>query len=264
MVMYSSPYTGREIHDSEYLFRTAVYQRDQQQIPFSGRNAFEHVRWDHLYKILQSSEPFIRHMIAPLSVLDHGARYVEQNITAAPSVKKVLDAMKAEIQHLENLLAYFRLAFVHEIPFVEGNIKEILEQELTASMKHFRARKIAVKTELVEMPITLFCPELIAVCIRNIVKNVIDYAQSASTLTIQSRIATGDPQNYLVLQFSHPVEQCNPQDIQKACSLFYSSKKEHIGVGLSLCREIMRAMNGAVHLEALSGPAVRTTLTLPV
>ena len=169
-----------------------------------------------------------------------------------------------EINNLNNLVSYFRLSFIHEITFVETNITDIIHREISSLRSKFRAKKISIRLESNNLQSTYCCAEFLSYCIRNILRNALNYAQSRSELTIQDQIIIHESNKYLKLEFIHPVEHFNVENLQKSCTPFYSSDPSRTGMGLSLCQEIILLMNGHFAIDGLSGPSVRTTITLPV
>jgi len=251
--LYSLPEIAQEY--TNFLLKQQLTQEQKLQ---------KSIRWNHVEQILSKSEQFYRNITAPLHVLDSFLQFIGSTSKLTKTKSTMLSSARHELSNVENLLIYLWLVWVTDIPKSEINIPSVLERELSLVMKSFRSRKIAVRSEFNEAPLISSSPELLALCIRNILKNIIESAQPQSELLIETGLSEQHSTSTFYIYFTHPVEKDLTEEIDKAFTLFFSTKPSHIGIGLPLCREIMLAMNGDILLEMLPGPAVQTVITIPV
>ncbi|MFC1728837.1 ATP-binding protein [candidate division KSB1 bacterium] len=236
----------------------------QQLIPFNELKYLDHVRWNHLSTILLESEHYLRIFSATINILENGLHYFDEALKPSAKDRKMMNAMFKEISNLGNLVSYFRLAFTHEISYLETDVKEILLRETTAKSKEFRSKKIKVKPLFTHIPLIVSSPESLSICIRSIIQNVLEFAKSPSELIIDCSVYHHQTEKNMSIEFTHPVDHYREIDLQNCFSLFYSSREANLGLGLTICKEVMNILKGDVSVTTFPGPIIRTTLTFPV
>lgn len=235
-----------------------------EKLPVSKLKDINHVRWNFLLEILNNRSDFLRCLKAPLTVLDNAIQFIENDAGLSAQSKKVLSAVNRELRNMENLAAYFRLAFTDEINFAQTDLNSLIDKEIARLSKSFRSKRISVKLLPVEFPVLKMDSELLGIAFRNILRNVLEFGQKSTELIIEGRISTGKSENKVIIEFTHPVEKAVPHIIQNAGTMYYSSNNSNMGIGLNLCREVLKIFGGTISLEILSGPSIRTIITLPV
>lgn len=240
----------------------------QRQPPVTEKKPARKIQWEHAEQILASTEQFYPNFRAPLDIFESFMQYASKTMKQTKTAQTMLSAARGELLNIENILVYLWLVWLPEIPQSETDVHSALQRELSLITGSFRARKISIHTEFTETPHITCSPQLLALCIRNVLANIGESAKTHSELLIKTGIQTGlsqrQPASHLELQFTHPVENDEKVSIDRAFTLFYTTKPSHIGIGLTLCREIMKAMNGAISLKMQPGLTVQTTITLPV
>lgn len=112
-------------------------------------------------------------------------------------------------------------------------------------------------------------PELLRRVIENLLDNAIAYATEGSLIRIRGRIdRTSGTTERVVLEFSNRASDLAPDAALRAFDLFWRgdaarSARDSYGIGLALCRRIVRVLGGTIHAEQSEGE-FRIFVALPV
>jgi signal transduction histidine kinase len=102
--------------------------------------------------------------------------------------------------------------------------------------------------------------QLLRVAILHIVKNAIESASDEGEVSITTE---GD-QDHVWLMVTDNGIGIPPEDLAKIFSLFFSSKKNRLGMGLPLAKQIVGEHKGEISVKSESGKGTTFTLTFPV
>lgn len=85
-------------------------------------------------------------------------------------------------------------------------------------------------------------------------------------ITIKARVKYGWPlRRRLVVQVSDNGAGMEPDVLADATTLFFSTRGgSHVGLGLSSCAAILKAMGGRLHLESAPGAGTNARITYPL
>jgi len=102
--------------------------------------------------------------------------------------------------------------------------------------------------------------QLLRVAILHILKNAIESASDQGEVSI----ATDADQDHVRLTVTDNGIGIPPEDLPKIFSLFFSSKKNRLGMGLPLAKQIIGEHKGEILVNSESGKGTTFTLTFPV
>jgi signal transduction histidine kinase len=114
--------------------------------------------------------------------------------------------------------------------------------------------------------ITNDCPEELMAdenLLNQLMINILKNAMDALTLTVDKKITIRLGKNQagrLKVSISDNGEGIAPEEADKIFIPFYTTKEDGSGIGLSLCRKIMRIHKGTI--SVISKPGEQTTFTL--
>jgi signal transduction histidine kinase len=101
-------------------------------------------------------------------------------------------------------------------------------------------------------------------CFLNICLNAIEAMKDAS----QGRIfvqCTPHPSEPLIgISFQDTGKGIAENDLPKVFDPYYSTKSTKIGLGLTVCREIVRQHNGKIEIQSTVGRGTTTTVWFPI
>lgn len=124
-----------------------------------------------------------------------------------------------------------------------------------------------VTTDYAELPNTLCQPIALQQVWTNLISNAIDAFPDKGELVIQSRLVEKGSQTYAVISFKD--NGCGiPESQQKAIfELNFTTKKEGnfgLGIGLSICQQIMAGHKGWIEVESELNHFTCMTVWLPI
>lgn len=222
-------------------------------------------------ELMANNEQFYRIFRAPLTVLTSFFQLIETNLKEITQfnkrtkiMKDMLSSTQYELHNIENLLVYLWLVWSLETPKIKINLQAAVHKELSAVSSLFSARRIKIFNEIDPSMGAMCSPELFSLCIKNLLSNVVEYGKPNSELVIQAAASHYRTRSNVDIILEHSVESVDLKTIRKAFDLFFTTKSTRIGIGLSLCREILSAMNGTISMKKLPGPSVQTKIVLPL
>jgi signal transduction histidine kinase len=124
-----------------------------------------------------------------------------------------------------------------------------------------------VSTDYADLPPILCQPIALQQVWTNLVSNAIDAFPEKGVLKIQTRLAEKDHTHYAVISFED--NGCGIPESQREAifELNFTTKKEGnfgLGIGLSICQQIMTAHKGWIDVESELDKFTRMTVWLPV
>ncbi len=94
----------------------------------------------------------------------------------------------------------------------------------------------------------------------NIIENAFDAVTAGGHITVSASESEND---LIEISFSDSGAGINPDDFEKIFNLYYTTKKQGSGIGLSIVQKIVDAHNGTISISSASGSGTTFILTLP-
>lgn len=95
----------------------------------------------------------------------------------------------------------------------------------------------------------------------NLVKNAMEALENCDGPEIELSCYP-DPENHICLSVRDNGEGIPEEKLEQIFVPFFSTRKEGSGIGLSLCRQIVRSHNGRMKVESTAGEGTRVLVTL--
>ena len=149
----------------------------------------------------------------------------------------------------EKYVLCFSMRLIDGIPFEAGKRRSVAPFiEIEA-----RARRIPVRYRLLREPAQVDCDwvlieQVISNLARNGIEAMVDTPPERRQLTLATTLTAAGTVNVSIEDRGHGLPRANPDRMFDA---FYTTKKEGLGIGLSLCRSIIDSHGG--HLWATRG-----------
>ncbi len=102
--------------------------------------------------------------------------------------------------------------------------------------------------------------QLIRVAVLHVLKNAVEATPAGGTILI----TTSSDEDTISLSISDTGKGIPGEEIPKIFSLFYSTKKHRIGMGLPLVKQILEEHKGAITVESVLGKGSTFRIALPV
>jgi PAS domain S-box-containing protein len=145
------------------------------------------------------------------------------------------------------------------------NLNELLESTLQLLRSELSKRQIRVNTELQSQlsqvsgdPVEL--QQVLINLIMNAAEAMASVAPSERTLSIVTR---NTDEGNVELSMTDRGPGMPPTELKRLFEPFFTTKKGGLGLGLSICRNIVRAHHGDITLRNTSGGGLEATVSLP-
>ncbi len=102
-------------------------------------------------------------------------------------------------------------------------------------------------------------PEMLKQCLVNLYKNSIEAMPSGGLIT--TRCGLSD--DLVSLSVEDRGQGMSEQDLEKACSPFYTTKEKGCGLGLAMIKKIVEEFGGNIEIKSRVGEGTSVTLLLP-
>ena len=176
-----------------------------------------------------------------------------------PVLQETLDIAFQEVQRLATLLSDYRtFARPRRLNLRRADVTQIIQEVLSAQLPTYRATKIALQTQLENVPGLLVDPEKIKQVILNLCKNAVEAMPDGGSLTIK----TTRSQEGIVLEVTDTGEGIAPG--VDAFQLFRTTKPEGTGLGLPIVQQIISDHKGTIKYRSEIGKGTTFTIVLPV
>ena len=141
---------------------------------------------------------------------------------------------------------------------VRMNISDIVENNIMAMKSELEHKNIKVIKEYGDCPDTDLDEKLVGQVITNLVKNAVEAMTNVRKKILTLRTYT--QYGRISIDIADSGKGIPDDEIENIFTPFYTTKKEGMGIGLSLSRQIMRLHKG--NIKVISCPEERTTFTL--
>jgi nitrogen fixation/metabolism regulation signal transduction histidine kinase len=104
-------------------------------------------------------------------------------------------------------------------------------------------------------------PQMLEQVLINLVKNAMESLENRTDPEIELSCYL-DADNHICLSVRDNGEGIPEEKLEQIFVPFFSTRKEGSGIGLSLCRQIVRSHNGKMQVESIAGEGTRVIVTL--
>jgi signal transduction histidine kinase len=175
-----------------------------------------------------------------------------------PVLHETLEIAFQEVQRLATLLSDYRtFARPQRLNLRPADVTQIIEEVLSAQLPMYRATKIALQTQLENLPAILVDPEKIKQVILNLCKNAVEAMPNGGSLTVK---ATGS-EGGVILEVTDTGEGI-AQGVD-VFQLFRTTKPDGTGLGLPIVQQIISDHKGTITYRSEIGKGTTFTIVLP-
>lgn len=203
--------------------------------------ANEQESWTKLTRVLTHE---IMNTLAPVVSLTDSLNRNEK-IRKDETLKESLDIISDSSRHLiEFVNTYRQIAGIARPVRQKIDLKKIIEKTIKLNEAILAEKKMKLSSQLPEGDVTVYADEIqLTQVIQNLIKNA--WQANASIIYFNLKML---PDNTVVLWVKNDGEPI-PVEVQDQIFIpFYTTKKEGTGIGLSVCRQIMRYHKGSIDL----------------
>jgi PAS domain S-box-containing protein len=172
--------------------------------------------------------------------------------------KKILESN----QIINNLLNYSRLK---QPRLAETDVSKLLSDHLAAARQRFPKRRVRVTKRIGSIRGMHFPMDAgqMGEVFANILNNAYDaLGDSGGGITVTARREEGN--GNLLISFSDNGRGMGGPELERALEPFFTTKSKGTGLGLTICRDIVRLHGGDLAINSRLGEGTTVTITLPV
>lgn len=179
-----------------------------------------------------------------------------------PEVLENLDVIAHEIQRLDRVVQGF-LKFVRpqELCLVPVDINALLTEVARLSAPEAAQTRTQITLDLApDLPSAMGDAELLRQACANLLTNALQAMPRGGTVTLATRLLAEEAVEVRVIDQGVGIP---PEDLDKIFRLYYTTKPDGSGIGLSLVYRIVQMHDGRIEVESAAGQGATVILTLP-
>jgi len=180
-----------------------------------------------------------------------------------PAVRENLNVIAEEILRLDRVVQGF-LKFVRpeELHLAPVDVGALLSEvaRLMAPEASLAGARVALDVAA-ELPPVAGDVELLQQACTNLVTNSLQAMPRGGTVTLAAHLG---PDGAVEVRISDEGVGISPDDLDKIFRLYYTTKPEGSGIGLSMVYRVVQVHDGRIDVDSTPGRGTTMTLTLPV
>ncbi|MEW6107659.1 MAG: DUF3365 domain-containing protein [Nitrospirota bacterium] len=178
------------------------------------------------------------------------------------SLRERLTDLMIEAQKLDMIVKDYETILKNkELMFKFEDINEIIKNVMPLVEKEIKNKKIVLSLELSDTPHRCMANrQLLRVAILHVLKNAIEAVTEGGKIAVK----TASEKDRITLSVTDTGKGIPKEDISKIFSLFYSTKKHRVGMGLPLVKQIIKEHKGEITVESEPGKGTVFYLNFPI
>jgi signal transduction histidine kinase len=188
-------------------------------------------------------------------------RILKKEALSDPLRERLSDLM-LEAEKLDTIVKdYETILKGRQVMFRVEDLNEIMRSVLPLVESERKDKNIEIRLLLSDKsPQCVVNRQLIRVAVLHVLKNAVEATPDGGSIII----TTSSDEDTISLSVSDTGKGIPGDEIPKIFSLFYSTKKHRIGMGLPLVKQILEEHKGAIRVESIIGKGSTFRITLPV
>ena len=195
----------------------------------------------------------------PLSVINSAVYFLKMSLSDGDeTTAEYLEMISAEVrtseQIISGLLNFARSRSpIREKTSVLALVSPVLE-------RHPSPWSVRVAVEIpADLPAVVVDTQHMRLALGNLMSNTYQAMEEGGNLTISARAQDGR----VALTVSDTGSGISPENMEKIFEPLFTTKRRGIGLGLAICRSLVRANGGTLEVESREGEGSAFTITLP-
>jgi signal transduction histidine kinase len=193
----------------------------------------------------------------PVGVVRNGGGSEE-----TPDVAKHLEIISSEIKRLDEVLnGFLKFARPDELRLQPVQLHAIISDVLTSITPEAERLRVHVKHDCPsDLPPINADPGMLRQALLNLALNACQAMPDGGTLRVACRTASRDR---IEIDIEDTGVGIAPENLQKIFDLYFTTKEEGSGIGLSMVYRIVQLHDGEVEVESTPGRGTRFRLVFP-
>lgn len=251
-----------QIKNQNVVLEKAV-QKKQQEMELMMERL---IRQEKLAAVGQVSGNIAHELRNPLGAIKQSVFFLNRLVetdrldSSLAKVREHLDLLKIEIDESDRVIT--ELLQSTKIGPLEKSQTD-LQSVISEVLKRYQIEKnIKLKIELKPEPFILWADPLqMRQVILNLLSNGIQAVSGSGKITISAKKIAKNKKCVIKIQDDGP--GVAPENLNKVFEPLYSSKPKGIGLGLSICKQIIESYGGSIKLTSRAGKGTTVRLELP-
>ena len=215
----------------------------------------------------------------PLNAMTIHLELLKQKLAAVPEVvavpagppggvgprvdlSKHVHVISSEIRRLDEVVnGFLKFARPEELKLQPVQLSALISEIVTTTTPEAEARGVTIKTESAgTLPEINADPGMLSQALLNLAINACQAMTSGGTLRIASR---ADDRGRVLVDFEDTGVGIPPEHLSRIFDLYFTTKKEGSGIGLSMVYRIVQLHDGEVEVQSTPGRGTRFRLMFP-
>lgn len=213
---------------------------------------------------------FSHEVTQPLSAITNFAAtclmLLEQNPNVDPRLVRNLTAISDQASRAGNILSSMRtFARRGQLPQVETDLGDVVTAAVSLITGELRARRVAVRVALPPTPLKVRVDAVqIQQVLINIIKNGCDAIESLPGAPREIDIRCSQDASRAIIEVSDHGPGLNDDVAAHLFSPFFTTKADGMGLGLSICRDIVTSHSGSLEARNNVDGGASFRISLPI
>ena len=182
--------------------------------------------------------------------------------TRGPDLSKHVHVISSEIRRLDEVVnGFLKFARPDELKLQPVQLSSLISDVVTTAMPEADARGVTIKSEcLPTLPEINADPGMLGQALLNLAINACQAMPNGGTLRIACR---ADDRRRVVVDVEDTGVGIPPEHLSRIFDLYFTTKKEGSGIGLSMVYRIVQLHDGEVEVQSTPGHGTRFRLMFP-
>ena len=201
----------------------------------------------------------------PLNSINLNLQILEEDLSAenpgAPEdLKGRVRRIRGEVERLDRILTDFRrYANLPSLTFETCDLAPFIEEVLDFSEPEAQRQNVQVNREIQGLPPVQLDQSQFKQALLNLIINGVQAMEDGGTLTVRAKPLDSEIQ----IDVEDTGQGIDPEQLGNIFNLFFSTKEEGTGVGLTIVKQIVEGHGGGVNVESNPGQGTKFSILLP-
>ena len=178
------------------------------------------------------------------------------------NLSKHVNVISSEIRRLDEVVnGFLKFARPDELKLQPIQLATLISDVVTTAMPEAESRNVTIRTECpTNVPAINADPGMLSQALLNLAINACQAMPTGGTLRISCRT---DDRRRVVVDFEDTGVGIPPEHLSRIFDLYFTTKKEGSGIGLSMVYRIVQLHDGEVEVQSTPGHGTRFRLMFP-
>ncbi len=216
------------------------------------------IRAERLASIGQVASSVAHELRQPLSVINNSAYFIGLQLPdAAEKVKKHLSILEREVATADRIISdLLDSAKPVKLRLEPADLNSVVEQALSRAQL---PQGVEVTTDLRELPQVMADTEALERVFLNIILNAAQAMPNGGRVLINSDVEDSS----VMVKFQDGGSGIAEEDLSKIFEPMFTTKARGVGLGLTICKSIVEALQGTIDIQSQLGHGTTVTIKLP-